>query len=288
MGPLARQIIRRIVSATGVGSRAEKLKIEDMGFGYDSFGAERETILLTYAASRLLYRYYFRVESHGHEYIPRTGSAVFTANHAGMLPYDAAMAEVDLIEKMDPPRLLRAVVDRFVANIPMLNVLISRTGNVIGCRRNVEELLQAGELVLVFPEGAAAIGKPFTERYRLQPFRVGFIELALRHKVPVIPTAFIGSEEQAPVLLRLEGIGRKIGIPFIPVTPTFPLLGPLGAIPLPARYYIYYGEPIHLYREYPPQAADDPRKLEELAERVRGAVARLIDRGLRHRDGIFL
>jgi 1-acyl-sn-glycerol-3-phosphate acyltransferase len=180
---------------------------------------------------------------------------------------------------------LRAIVDHFVGALPFLNVMFARIGQVIGARENFRELLTNEELILVFPEGTPAIGKPYSQRYCLRPFRVGFVELALQHQAPIIPVAFVGPDDQAPILFSLDGIGTALGLPFIPITPTFPWLGPLGLLPYPVKYSITYGEPFHFYREYPKEAALKPRLVEDLARRVRDKVQDLVDEGLKRRRG---
>ncbi len=266
----------------------DRVQIKDLGFGYDRFGLEKETAALAYLFFRQVYKYWFRVESEGHHNIPRVGRCILAANHGGLLPWDGSMACVDTLCRLHPPRMLRTIVDNFVADIPFLNVLFARVGQVIGARRNFRELLQAEELVLVFPEGTPAIGKTVRERYRLRPFHVGFVEFALTHQAPVIPVAFVGPDDQAPILFTLDGIGKRFGLPFVPVTPTFPWLGLLGLLPYPVKYHIAYGEPFHFYREYPKEAARNPKLVEELAGRVRERVQEMVDAGCRKRRGIFV
>jgi 1-acyl-sn-glycerol-3-phosphate acyltransferase len=266
----------------------DRVAIRDLGFGFDRFGLEKESAALAFFFFRLLYKYWFRVESEGHHHIPRLGRCILAANHGGMLPWDASMACVDTVARLHPPRILRSIVDNFVADLPFLNVFFARVGQVIGARQNFRELLLNEELVIVFPEGTPAIGKTVREHYRLRPFHVGFVELAISYQSPVVPVAFVGPDEQAPILFRIDGMSRSFGIPFFPVTPTFPWLGPLGILPLPVKYRIMYGEPFHFYRDYPREAARDPRLVDELAERVRSKVQEMVDAGLKRRRGVFV
>jgi 1-acyl-sn-glycerol-3-phosphate acyltransferase len=265
----------------------DRITIKDLGFGYDIFGLEKETAALAYVVMRWVYDYWFRVESEGHHNIPRVGRCILAGNHGGMLPWDAAMACVDSVVRLHPPRLLRSIVDNFVAEIPFLNVLFARVGQVIGARQNFRELLLNEELAIVFPEGTVAIGKTYRERYRLRPFRVGFIELAITYQAPIVPVAFIGPDDQAPILFRFDGIAKSLGLPFIPVTPTFPIAGLAGLLPLPVKYRIRYGEPFHFYRDHPREAARNPRIVEELAQTVRERVQDMVNEGLKSRRGIF-
>ncbi len=266
----------------------DRIQVRDLGFGYDLFGFEKETAALAFVFFRWVYKYWFRVESEGHQHIPRVGRCILAANHGGMLPWDASMACVDTIVRLHPPRMLRAIVDAFVSDIPFVNVFFARIGQVIGARPNFRELLRNEELAIVFPEGTPAIGKSVRERYRLRPFRVGFVELALSYQTPIVPVAFVGPDDQAPILFRLDALARPLGLPFLPITPTFPWLGPAGLLPYPVKYRIRYGEPFHFYREHPPEAARNPRIVEELAETVRVRVQEMVNEGLAKRTGVFV
>jgi len=245
---------------------------------YDRFGFSAEATRLALPWFHALYRYYFRVESRGHENLPEAGPAVLAANHAGLLPFDAAMSAVDVLMHTDPPRLVRTIVDRWAGELPFVNVFYARVGQVVGTRENFADLLEDGQLVLVFPEGVDGVRKTVTQRYRLQSFRVGFIEQALRARAPIVPTAVVGSDDQAPILFDVKPIARALGLPVAPVTPTFPWLGPLGLLPYPVRYRIVYGEPLHFHERFGPEGAEDARLVGYLARQVRRAVQQLIDR----------
>jgi 1-acyl-sn-glycerol-3-phosphate acyltransferase len=218
------------------------------------------------------------VRSEGHEHIPTEGPAVLAGNHGGLLPFDGAMGIVDVALHTDPPRLARTIVDRWAGSLPWVNVFFARVGQVVGTRENFANLLDDGQLVMVFPEGIDGIRKTVTQRYRLQHFRVGFVEHALRHRAPIVPVAFIGSDDQAPILYDIRPLAKWLGLPVAPITPTFPLLGPLGLIPYPVRYRIVYGEPLRYHERFGPEGADDPRLVRYLANQVRRTVQLLIDR----------
>jgi 1-acyl-sn-glycerol-3-phosphate acyltransferase len=245
---------------------------------YDRFGLSTQTLRQAFPFLLLLYRAWFRVQSEGHEHLPRTGPVVIAANHAGLLPFDGAMMVTDVALNTDPPRLARSVVDHWAGGLPFVNVFFARVGQIVGTRENFAELLREGQTVLVFPEGMAGVGKRITQRYRLQKFNIGFIEQALRAQAPVVPAAVIGSDDQAPILFDLPGVAKALGLPILPITPTFPLLGPLGLLPYPVRYRIVYGEPLQLAEQFGPEDADDPRLVRYLARRVRREVQSLIDR----------
>ena len=245
---------------------------------YDRFGFSPDAIKKAFPVFHALYRVYFRVRSEGHENIPTEGPVVLAANHGGLLPFDAAMGIVDITLNTDPPRLVRSIVDRWAGGLPWINIFYARAGQVVGTRENIANLLDDGQLVLVFPEGVEGIRKTIAHRYRLQQFRVGFIENALRTRSPIVPTAFIGSDDQAPILFDIRPLARRLGLPALPITPTFPWLGPLGLLPYPVSYRIVYGEPLRYHERFGPEGADDSRLVRYLANQVRRAVQLLIDR----------
>jgi 1-acyl-sn-glycerol-3-phosphate acyltransferase len=188
------------------------------------------------------------------------------------------MAIVDVLLHSDPPRLARTIVDRWAGSLPWVNVFYARVGQVIGTRENFADLLDDGQLVLVFPEGMEGVRKPITQRYRVQGFHLGFVEQALRARAPIVPVAILGSDDQAPILADVKPLARLLGLPFLPVTPTFPWLGPLGLVPYPVRYRIVYGEPLRYHERFGPEGAEDARLVRYLANQVRRAVQVLIDR----------
>lgn len=247
------------------------------GRAYDEFGLSPRVTRRALAFFKLVYKYWFRVESSGHAHVPDKEGAILAANHGGLLPFDGAMVVCDGALALRPARLVRTVVDRWAGSLPFLNVFYARVGQVVGSRDNVRELLRAKELVLVFPEGMAGIKKRAVERYVLQSFHVGFVEEALRRRVPIVPVAIVGADDQAPVLWDVAPLARLLGLPIFPITPTFPLLGPLGLLPYPVRYQIHYGEPFHFHEEFPPETADDPHAVRYLAEQVRRRIQEMVD-----------
>jgi 1-acyl-sn-glycerol-3-phosphate acyltransferase len=249
-----------------------------LGRRADPFGLDVDTIERALPAMLALYRWWFRVRSEGHEHLPRRGGAILVANHGGLLPFDGAMAVLDVLLHSDPPRILRPLVARFVRELPLVRDFYAGTGPVIGTRENFRRLLERRELVLVFPEGVAGIRKTMPDRYRVQHFHRGFVEEAVRLGVPVIPVAIVGPDDQAPILYDVKAIARWLGLPAFPITPTFPWLGPLGLLPYPVRYRIVYGEPLALHEQAPPEAASDRARMEEMAARVRLTVQHLLDR----------
>lgn len=247
------------------------------GRPYDAFGMSPRVARRTLAFFKLVYKYWFRVESSGHGVIPEKAGAILAANHGGVLPFDATMVVADGILGAPHPRLVRTVVDRWAGALPFVNVFYARVGQVIGTRENVRELLADEQLVLVFPEGMAGIRKRAADRYVLQSFHLGFVEESLRHRVPIIPVAIVGADDQAPLLWDAQPLAKLLGLPFFPITPTFPLFGPLGLLPYPVRYEIAYGEPFHFHEEFPQESADDPHAVRYMAEQVRRRIQEMVD-----------
>jgi 1-acyl-sn-glycerol-3-phosphate acyltransferase len=252
---------------------------------YDALGFSPRTTRRALAVFVQLYRHYFRVESSGHQVIPEKEGAILACNHGGLLPFDAAMAVVDVFLRANPPRLVRTIVDRWAGTLPFVNVFYSRVGQVIGTRENLRQLLRGGQVALIFPEGMSGIRKKAAERYVLQQFKVGFVEESIRHRVPIIPMAIVGPDDQSPILYDLKPLARLLGLPTFPITPTFPLLGPLGLLPYPVKYEISYGEPFRFYEEFPPEVAEDPHAVRYMAEQVRRRIQEIVDRGVLARRG---
>jgi 1-acyl-sn-glycerol-3-phosphate acyltransferase len=238
---------------------------------------------------RFLYERYWRVEAEGLHHVPATGGAILVANHSGALPFDGAMIVTAMRLEHAQGRTLRFLYDRFVDNLGPVGTFYRRVGGVTASYPNAARLLAAGELVMMFPEGIAGVAKPFTERYRLRQFRSSFVRLSLTHRVPIIPVAVVGAEEASPVVGRAENAGKLFGIPYIPITPFFPLLGVLGAVPLPTKWFIRIGRPFEFYR---PPARDDvinPAVLppRELARRVRRAITTMVKQLRARRQSVF-
>jgi 1-acyl-sn-glycerol-3-phosphate acyltransferase len=265
-----------------VDDRIRKIPTRLNEFGFDPWGLHPESVRKAILPILLLYRYWFRVETHGIERVP-AGGLLLVANHAGQLPFDATMVSAAMLLEAEPPRILRGMAEFWVPQLPFVSELAARGGAVAGTPETCREMLEAGEAVLVFPEGVRGMNKLFKDRYKLQRFGTGFVRLALQAHVPVVPVAVVGSEEQQPGLANWRRVAGALGMPAFPVTPTFPWLGPLGLLPLPVKYRIYFGEPLHL--EGSPD--DEDAVIEEKVQRVREAIEALFARGLEERKGVF-
>ncbi|GLY63755.1 lysophospholipid acyltransferase family protein [Amycolatopsis taiwanensis] len=254
----------------------------------DEFGFDREfTDTLLLPPLRLLYEKWFRVSTSGVENLPDEGGALIVCNHSGTLPLDAVMTAVAVHDEHPAHRHLRMLGADLVFRTPVLGALARKSGQTLACHPDAERLLRAGELVGVWPEGFKGIGKPFSARYKLQRFgRGGFVAAALRAGVPIIPCSIVGAEEIYPKIGDIKPLARLLGLPYFPVTPFFPLLGVLGAIPLPTKWYIEFGEPIET-GAWQPDELDDPMFVFNLTDQVREAIQHALYRRLSQRTSVF-
>ena len=237
---------------------------------------------------RGLFTSWFRVEVSGIENLPDEGAALIVANHAGVLPLDGLMASVAVHDHHPARRDLRLLAADMVFDMPVLGQAARKAGHTMACTADAHRLLAAGELTAVFPEGYKGLGKNFRDRYKLQRFgRGGFVAAALRARSPIIPCSIVGSEEIYPMITDVKLLARLLGLPYFPVTPLFPLAGPLGLVPLPSKWHIQFGEPIPT-DEYDESAADDPMITFELTDQVRETIQQTLYQLLANRRNMFL
>jgi 1-acyl-sn-glycerol-3-phosphate acyltransferase len=257
-------------------------------FPVDDFGFDSDlTDTLVLPALRPIYEKYFRVEVRGMENVPATGGALIVANHSGTIPIDSAMTTLALHDHHPAKRHLRMLAADLVFTMPIVAPMARKSGATLACNEDAERLMKAGELVGVWPEGFKGIGKPYRERYKLQRFgRGGFVSAALRSGVPIIPCSIVGAEEIYPLVGNIPAVARALGLPYLPITPFFPLLGPLGLIPLPSKWIIEFGEPIETDK-IGPEGADDPMLVFNLTDQVREVIQQTLYKLLLARKSVF-
>jgi 1-acyl-sn-glycerol-3-phosphate acyltransferase len=274
------------LSAHGLGreidERLRQVPNQINEYGFDPYGLSLESARRAALPAALLYRYYFRVETFDIDRVPE-GRVLLIGNHAGQLPFDGAMLSVAMLLEAEPPRICRPMGEYFLPTLPWMGVAMVRTGAMVGTPENCVHMLENEECVVAFPEGVRGMNKTYTERYRLQRMGLGFMRLALDTATPIVPVAIVGSDDQQPGLANLERVGRVLGLPAFPITPSFPLLGPLGILPLPVKYRMYFGEPLH----FDGDAADDDAAIQEKVDVVKDAIEGMLARGVRERKGIF-
>ncbi len=268
-------------------SLTQRLLRVDVDRAIDPFGCDPEFVDQLFPIARWFHDKYFRCESRGVEHIPSDGRVLLVANHSGTLPYDGAMVVTAVKCRHASGRLVRPLVEDFVYHFPYLGMFMARVGAIRASQENAQRLLEADEPVLVFPEGVKGIGKLYRRRYRLQRFgRGGAIKLAMNTGAPIIPVSIVGAEESMPLISKMTWLARPLGLPYIPITPTLPLLGPLGLIPYPTKWYVDFGEPIDI-AEYGPDAAQDRVLVNKLNERIRAVIQDMIDQRLRERHSVL-
>ncbi|MGZ4600356.1 MAG: 1-acyl-sn-glycerol-3-phosphate acyltransferase [Oryzihumus sp.] len=252
-------------------------------FGFDPDFTEHVYLPLL----RPLYRSWFRVEVRGIENIPAEGGALVVANHSGTVALDSLMTQVAVHDEHPAHRHLRMLGADLVFQTPVVGDLARKSGSTLAANADAERLLSSGELAGVWPEGFKGIGKPFSERYKLQRFgRGGFVSAALRTGVPIIPCSIVGAEEIYPIIGNMKAVARLLGAPYAPITPTWPLLGPLGLIPLPSKWIIEFGAPVET-DSLGPQAADDPMLVFDLTDQVRETIQQTLYSLLMQRRSVF-
>lgn len=253
----------------------------------DEFGFDRDlTEHVILPALRPLYEKWFRVEVSGIENVPAEGPALIVANHSGTIAIDAVMTAVAIHDEHPAHRHLRILGGDIVFRMPFVGEFARKTGHTLACNADAERLLASGELVGVWPEGYKGVGKPFAERYKLRRFgRGGFVSAALRSGVPIVPCAIVGAEEAYPLLGDARPLARLFDVPYFPITPTFPWLGPIGVVPLPSKWLIEFCEPVETAGLA--GQADDPALIFELTDQVRETIQQALYRLLTQRRSVF-
>ena len=264
-------------------ARTSQIPTRRNEYGYDPFGFDPAYARSMIAVMALMYRHYFRVEARGLSNVPE-GRVLLIGNHAGnTFAWDGAMLGMSLFLEGRPPRMVRGMAEYYLPTIPFFNVFMNRVGSVVGTPENCVQLLEQEEAVMVFPEGQRGFVKPYRLRYQLQRFGLGFMRLALETDTPIVPIGIVGAEEQSPGLANLRWLGKLVGAPAFPITPTFPFLGVGGFVPLPVKFRIGFGKPLTF--EGDPNEED--AAIEVRVEVVKDAIRALVDEGLGERRGWF-
>jgi 1-acyl-sn-glycerol-3-phosphate acyltransferase len=268
--------------------RLGQLGMRERSGEVDDFGLDPETIRSARPLFNFLRRRWWRIEGVGLEHVPDDRPVLFVANHSGLLPWDGIALAETVAEAHGEARRPRFLIADWLITLPFVQPTLARLGGVRACRENAERLLATGRSVVAFPEGVKGAAKTFRDRYRLQRFgRGGAVRLALAAGVPIVPVAIVGAEETHPILFKVATPARALGLPFLPVTPTFPWLGPLGALPLPSKWVISFGEPLAAASERAAEQAGDDLLVARLTEELRSEVQRLVKEALRIRQGVF-
>ncbi|MBI3185704.1 MAG: acyltransferase family protein [Myxococcales bacterium] len=274
IGSLGTKLNRLARSACGpqVEERLRRAAPSLNEFGVDPFGFSIDFVRQILGPLLWLYRRYFRTETFGLENLP-AGRVLLVANHSGQVPIDAGMIAVATLMDAPRPRALRGMTEKWIPTLPFASIVMSRSGMVVGTPQNCRRLLDAGEAIMVFPEGVRGITKPWSQRYQLQPFGHGFMRLAIETDTPIVPVAVVGGEEQMPSLADLKPLARLLGMP------AFPLIA--SPVVLPSRYRLYFGEPMRFH------SFSDDEQLGRHVEVVRSRVQAMLREGLRRRRHIF-
>jgi 1-acyl-sn-glycerol-3-phosphate acyltransferase len=248
--------------------------------GVDPFGLDPQWAKYALATLGLLHRKYFRTEVHGVGNVP-AGRVLLVANHSGQVPIDASLIGAAMFMDAEPPRIVRAMVEKWAVSLPFVSLLFSRIGQVVGVQENAKRLLAQGEALLVFPEGARGISKTFDQRYKLTEFGLGFMRLAIETDTPIVPIAVIGAEEQYVSVANMEALAKILRVPAFPIIPQ--LLLPGGQLPLPTKYRMWFGEPMRFSGD----PDDDDSIIDEKVWLVKQTVQSMLNRGLKERKHIF-
>ncbi len=281
-GPVLR-MVRHLVPRE-IDERADRLAQKLNAYGFDAWGFHADTARVTATLGGWLHRYYFRTKVFDIERVPDDGRVMLIANHSGQLPIDGLLVALSMFLDHDPPRLVRSMVEHWAPTLPLVGNFFTRCGQFTGLPENAVSMLERDEVVLVFPEGARGSGSLYRDRYRLQRFGTGFLRIALQTGTPIVPVAVIGGEEQAPSFSQLRPLARLLGVPYVPLTPTFPALGPLGLFPYPVRYRLHFGEPIFFGDGDPDE---DDETLQGRIDEVRSRLEALMAEGLKRRRHVF-
>lgn len=234
-----------------------------------------------------IYRHWFRVEWEGLEHVPAEGGALLVANHAGAIPPDAPAIMHGVETELGRP--VYGLAENLFRTLPAVGTVWARSGGVAAHPDNAYRLLHDDrQLVLVFPEGTKGSGKHSADRYKLRRFgRGGFVEIAMRAGVPVVPIAFVGAEESMPILYKSNRLARLTGIPYVPLTANMLAFGPAGLLTyFPAKFRIRVLPPV-TFDVQPGQERYSRSRVMEESERIRAMIQDALYDMLRARRSVW-
>ncbi len=263
------------MSRGSIEERLHRLDLPFDEFGIDRYGISRKHLAWACRAIEPFYRHYFSVAVHGVENVPPRGRAMLVGNHSGGVALDGAMVIASMFFDMEPPRLAQSMVEKFISRLPFASIWTSRCGQFVGLPEHAERMLEDDRLLLVFPEGARGTAKLWKDRYSLVDFGTGFVRLALKTKSPIIPFGFLGGGDAVPTVANLYSVGRLLGVPYVPVTPW------LFPFPMPVKLEVFYGTPL----VFEGTGNEDDETVQGYVDRVKKAIAELLERGRRVRKG---
>jgi 1-acyl-sn-glycerol-3-phosphate acyltransferase len=271
-----------------VKSQADILRRRFTGeYETDEWGLDWELLETVIPFVNFMYNAYWRVETTGIDNIPLDGRALLVSNHSGQLPWDGVMVGAAVWNEHPSQRLVRSLYDAWIPTVPVLSAMLVKMGQVVETVENGTRLLEQDELVAVYPEGYQGLSKPFKDRYQLTSFgRGGFVKMALDARAPIIPVAVVGAEETYVSLGNSPTLARLTGLPYFPISLTFPWLGLLGLVPLPTKWTIDFGEPIPMDAN-DPGTAPDLMLISQLTNQVRDVVQEMINERLAQRRSVF-
>jgi len=275
-GALIRSLIEPEV-ARAIDSIPNKLN----SLGFDDWGLNPEEAKLYYSLAHKIYQY-FRPSIHGIAHLP-AGRVLVVPNHSGQFPFDGLVVAVACLLQAAPPRLVRAMADFWVPTLPFINEVYARCGVTVGDPINCRNLLEEENAILVFPEGTRGSGKVWKDRYKLARFGRGFMRLALQTGAPVVPVAVVGAEESIVSVYDSKVLAKLLKMPYAPISPWLPILGPLAYLPMPVKFHVYFGEPLTFKGRFD----DEDGVIDDKVQEVQDKVQSMIDDGLADRKSLF-
>jgi 1-acyl-sn-glycerol-3-phosphate acyltransferase len=268
-----RDILQNALVSPETEAQVEKIPKPVGSFGYDPWGYNSEAFKIALSVFKPLYENYFRVEAVGLENVPAKGRLLIIGNHSGQLPIDGALVGYALATNPHGPRAVRAMIERWFPEAPFIGNALNEFGAVLGDPANCEKMLSREEAIVVFPEGIRGAGKPWSKRYKLQRFGLGFMHLAVNTNTPIVPVGIVGCEETMPTPFHLNGLAKMLGMPYVPVT---------TPVPLPAKVRLHFGKPMTFEG---PLLDEDQASVR--VEKVKDEISKLIQQGLAERKGWF-